>query len=71
MREFYTNPLVLIERYITGKFRTIRLVYIKPFPSYYALYLIILYRFLFYFISLLLSNPILVFNKIDIVTRIL
>jgi hypothetical protein len=71
MRESYTNPLVLIERHITSKFRTMRLVYIEPFPSYYTLYLIILCRFLFYFISLLLSNPILVFNKIDIVTRIL
>jgi len=69
MRESYTNPLVLIERYITSKFRTIRLVYMESFPSYYAL--ILLFFIAFYFISLLLSNPILVFNRIDIVTGIL
>ena len=46
-----------------------RIVYIGPFPSYFT-NLIILYYFLFYF-SLLLSNPILVFSRIDIITRIL
>ena len=50
MRESYTDPLVLIERYITSKFRTMRLVYIEPFPSYYIL--ILLFFIDFYFILL-------------------
>jgi len=84
MRESYINFLVLIKRYITGKFKTIRSLYRRPFPNYYALillffilfyfilfYFILFYFILFYFINLLLFNSILIFNKINIVTRIL